>query len=141
MKKLAVVFWTSSGNTEIMADAIVEGAKNVQADVVKIPAALFNISSANEYDALAFGCPAMGDEQLDEYEFEPMFQAILPHLNTIKFSLFGSYGWGDGEWMRRWEQKCIDNGAIPLQTGIIANYTPNENDLIELRNLGKNLVA
>lgn len=141
MKKLAVVFWTSSGNTEIMADAIIEGAKLVHADVVKIPAALFNLSNANEYDAIAFGCPAMGDELLDEYEFEPMFQAILPQLKTIKFSLFGSYGWGDGEWMRRWEQVCIENGAIPLQSGIIANYTPNEHDLNELQNLGKNLVS
>lgn len=141
MKKLAVVFWTSSGNTELMADAIVEGAKHVQADVVKISAALFNPGSANEYDAFALGCPAMSDELLDEYVFEPMFQAILPQLKTIKFSLFGSYGWGDGEWMRRWEQMCIDNGAIPLQPGIIANYAPNENDLIKLQNLGKNLVV
>lgn len=141
MKKLAVVFWTSSGNTELMADAIVDGAKQVNAEVVKIQASQFNTSIANEYDAIAFGCPAMGDELLDEYEFEPMFDSVLPLLITKRFSLFGSYGWGDGEWMRRWEEVCVENGAIPLQSGIIASYTPDESVLSELRLLGKNLVS
>jgi flavodoxin short chain len=141
MKKLAVVFWTSTGNTELMADAIVEGAKQLSAEVVKIQASQFNMSIANEYDSIAFGCSAMGDEILDEYEFEPMFRSVLPLLNTKQFSLFGSYGWGDGEWMRRWENLCIENSAIPLQAGIIASYTPDESVLSELKQLGKNLVA
>lgn len=141
MKKLAVVFWTSSGNTELMADAIVDGAKQVNAEVVKVQASEFNVSSANEYDSFAFGCPAMGDELLDEYEFKPMFDSLLPLLTTKRFSLFGSYGWGDGEWMRRWEESCVENGAIPFQSGIIAHYSPDESVLSELRLLGKNLVS
>jgi flavodoxin I len=141
MKKLAVVFWTSSGNTEMMADAIVDGAKQANAEVVKIQASQFNLSIANEFDSIAFGCPAMGDELLDEYEFEPMFDSVLPLLLTKPFSLFGSYGWGDGEWMRRWEEVCVENGAIPTQAAIIANYTPDETVLAELRLLGKNLVS
>jgi len=141
MKKLAVVFWTSSGNTELMADAIVDGAKEANAEVDKIQALQFNMSIASEYDSIAFGCPAMGDEILEEYEFEPMFRSVLPLLTTKRFSLFGSYGWGDGEWMRQWEEVCVENGAIPLQSGIIASYSPDESVLLELKQLGKNLVS
>jgi len=141
MKKLAIVYWTNSGNTEIMADAIADGAKEANVEVVKIQASQFNMSIANEFDSIALGCPAMGDEILEEYEFEPMFQSVLPLLITKRFSLFGSYGWGDGEWMKRWEEVCVENGAIPLQTGIIASYAPDESVLLELKQLGKNLVS
>lgn len=141
MKKLAVVFWTSSGNTEVMADAIIEGAKQAGAIVDKIPANKFGVDDINKYDSLAFGCSAMGDEILDEYEFEPMFQAVLPHLSTKKFALFGSYGWGTGEWMRSWETRCQENNAIPFLPSIIANYTPDESVIVELEELGKKLVA
>ncbi len=141
MKKLAVVFWTSSGNTETMADAIVEGAKEVNAEAVKIPASKFNVSAVEKYDVIAFGCPAMGDELLEEYEFEPMFQSVLPQLITKPFCLFGSYGWGDGEWMRSWEEICAENGATPCHASIIVNYVPDVSAIEALKQLGKNLVS
>lgn len=139
MHKLAVVYWTSSGNTETMADAIIDGAKRSGASVDKIPANKFTVNEINQYDSLAFGCPAMGDELLDEYEFEPMFQAVLPHLTSKRFALFGSFGWGTGEWMRTWEMICNENGAIPSFPSIIANYAPDDSTIEELKELGKNL--
>lgn len=139
MHKLAVVYWTSSGNTETMADAIIEGAKLTGAIVDKIPANKFTPIELDKFDSIAFGCPAMGDELLDEYEFEPMFQSVLPHLTSKRFVLFGSYGWGTGEWMRTWETICNENGAIPSFPSIIANYAPDDSVIEELKELGKNL--
>ncbi len=139
MHKLAVVYWTSSGNTETMADAISEGATQAGSIVEKIPANKFSVDDLDKYDSFAFGCPAMGDELLDEYEFEPMFQAVLPHLVSRRFVLFGSYGWGTGEWMRTWETICQENGAIPFLPSIIANYAPDESVIEELKELGRNL--
>lgn len=140
MSKTAVIFWTSTGNTEIMADAIIEGLNNVGAEGIKISASQFDINTVSEFDSLAFGCPAMGDEQLDEYEFEPMFKSVLPLLNGKKVLLFGSYGWGDGEWMRKWEETCINNGIIPVQT-VIANYAPDESVIELLKEASKALVS
>ncbi|HET6785570.1 MAG TPA: flavodoxin domain-containing protein [Erysipelotrichaceae bacterium] len=139
MHKLAVVYWTSSGNTETMADAIIEGAKLTGAIVDKIPANKFTPIELDKFDSIAFGCPAMGDELLDEYEFEPMFQSVLPHLTSKRFALFGSYGWGTGEWMRTWETICNENGATPSFPSIIANYAPDDSVIEELKELGKNL--
>lgn len=140
MSKTAVIFWTSSGNTEIMADAIIEGLNNIGSEGIKISASQFDINTISEFDSFAFGCPAMGDEQLDEYEFEPMFKSVLPLLNGKKALLFGSYGWGDGEWMRKWEETCINNGIIPVQT-IIANYAPDESVIELLQEASKALVS
>jgi len=140
MHKLAVVYWTSSGNTETMADAIIEGAKQVGALVEKIPANKFSVENIDSFDAFAFGCPAMGDELLDEYEFEPMFQSVLPKLVSKRFVLFGSYGWGTGEWMNTWETVCQEQGAFPFLPSIIANYAPDESMIAELNELGKKIV-
>lgn len=140
MSKIAVVYWTSTGNTEIMADAVMDGAKSAGIEGVKIPASQFDINTVSEFDAFAFGCPAMGDEQLDEYEFEPMFNSVLPLLVGKPIVLFGSYGWGDGEWMRRWEENCSNNGIIPAQT-IIANYTPDDSVIESLKLVAKTLIS
>jgi len=131
MSKIAVIFWTSTGNTEVMADAVMESLKGADIEGIKIPASQFDINTVSDYDAFAFGCPAMGDEQLDEYEFEPMFKSVLPLIAGKPVVLFGSYGWGDGEWMRKWEETCINNGVIPLKT-YIANYTPDDSTIENL---------
>lgn len=131
MSKIAVIFWTSTGNTEVMADAVMESLKGADIEGIKIPASQFDINTVSDYDAFAFGCPAMGDEQLDEYEFEPMFNSVLPLIAGKPVVLFGSYGWGDGEWMRKWEETCINNGVIPLKT-YIANYTPDDSTIKNL---------
>ena len=103
MKKVAVVFWSGTGNTEAMATAVVNGAKIAGAEAEIFNATEFSSTKVDEFDAIAFGCPAMGAEVLEEDEFEPMFNECLPTVNGKNIALFGSYGWGDGEWMRNWE--------------------------------------
>ena len=96
MSKVAVVYWSGTGNTEAMAMAVAEGAKGKGAEVSVITAAEFSPEQVGEYSAIAFGCPSMGSEQLEESEFEPMFTACEGRLSGKNIALFGSYGWGDG---------------------------------------------
>ncbi|MEE0674444.1 MAG: flavodoxin domain-containing protein, partial [Ruminococcus sp.] len=111
MSKAAIVFWNATGNTEAVADAVKDGAQEAGAEVSVFAAADFDADMVADFDALAFGCPAMGDEVLEEDEFQPMFDAVLPALNGKKVALFGSYGWGDGQWMRDWEEACQTAGV------------------------------
>ena len=104
MSKIAVVYWSGTGNTEIMAGKVAEGAKAAGAEVTSFTAAEFSADLVDQFDAIAFGCPSMGAEQLEDSEFEPMFVSCEPKLSGKKIALFGSYGWGDGEWMRNWEE-------------------------------------
>lgn len=106
MSKIAVVFWSGTGNTEAMADAVVEGIEAAGAECSKFSASDFNGGMINDFDAIAFGCPSMGSEQLEDSEFEPMFNDCEANLKGKKIALFGSYGWGDGEWMRNWQATC-----------------------------------
>ena len=126
MSKVAVVYWSSTGNTEAMADAVVEGAKEKGADVTLYECADFRPELVADYDAIAFGCPAMGDEVLEEDEFEPMFDGCKDALKDKKIALFGSYGWGDGEWMRNWESVCYEAGANLICDFVIANEAPDD---------------
>ena len=103
MNKIAVVYWSGTGNTEAMASAVAEGAREKGAEATLITAAGFSADQVGDYDAIAFGCPSMGAEQLEETEFEPMFTSCEGALQGKTIALFGSYGWGDGEWMRDWE--------------------------------------
>ena len=104
MSKVAVVFWSATGNTETMANCVAEGANGTI-----VPCSEMNAAKLAEFDAVAFGCPAMGAEQLEESEFEPMFSDLEGSLNGKKIALFGSYGWGDGQWMR--DTECIKTAA------------------------------
>ena len=97
MSKVAVVYWSGTGNTEAMAVFVAEGAKGKGADVALLTSSEFDVSMMDNYDAVAFGCPSMGSEQLEESEFEPMFTSCEAKLGGKKIALFGSYGWGDGE--------------------------------------------
>ena len=106
MSKVAVVFWSATGNTETMANCVAEGANGTI-----VPCSEMNAAKLAEFDAVAFGCPAMGAEQLEESEFEPMFSDLEGSLNGKKIALFGSYGWGDGQWMREWCSRCEAAGA------------------------------
>ena len=100
MSKIAVVYWSGTGNTEAMAKAVLEGIKEKGAEGVMLTATEFDESMIDSFDAIAFGCPSMGSEQLEDSEFEPMFAFCEAKLKGKKIALFGSYGWGDGEWMR-----------------------------------------
>lgn len=139
MSKVAVVYWSGTGNTEAMAMAVAEGAKGKGAEVSVITAAEFSPEQVSEYSAIAFGCPSMGSEQLEESEFEPMFTACEGRLSGKNIALFGSYGWGDGEWMRSWESRCNDDGANLACDSVTCNETPDDDALAACRELGASL--
>ena len=130
MSKVAVVYWSGTGNTEAMAMAVAEGAKGKGAEVSVITAAEFSPEQVSEYSAIAFGCPSMGSEQLEESE---------GRLSGKNIALFGSYGWGDGEWMRSWESRCNDDGANLACDSVICNEAPDDDALAACRELGASL--
>ncbi len=125
MSKVAVVYWSGTGNTEIMAQKVFDGAKAAGAEAEIYQAADFSPEMMDRFDAIAFGCPSMGNEQLEESEFEPMFTACEPRLAGKKIALFGSYGWGDGEWMRNWDENCRAAGAVMACDFVICNESPD----------------
>lgn len=141
MSKIAVVYWSGTGNTEAMAKLVEEGivAAGGQADL--LPPALFTPDLVSGYDAIAFGCPSMGAEQLEEGEFQPMFDAVKGSLGGKTIGLFGSYGWGDGEWMRTWAEECESLGCRMADEPVIAHDSPNADAADACRDLGKALVG
>ena len=140
MSKIAVVYWSSTGNTEAMAEAVLEGIKAAGAEGEMITATDFGADMVDSYDAIAFGCPSMGAEQLEETEFEPMFSACESKLSGKKIALFGSYGWGDGEWMRNWEDTCRDADADLACDSVICMEAPDDEATDACKALGKALV-
>ena len=136
MNKIAVVYWSGTGNTEAMANAVAAGAKNAGADVTVYTAPEFSASMIDEFDAIAFGCPDMGAEVLEEDEFEPMFTDCEGKLSGKKIALFGSYGWGDGEWMRNWEETCRNAGANLAAESVICMEAPDDDAEADCRALG-----
>lgn len=126
MKKIAVVYWSETGNTEAMAQAVADGARKAGATVDVKTASEFDASKLSLYDAVAFGCPAMGAEALEDQEFEPMFSGCLPKLRGVQLGLFGSYGWGDGEWMRNWQETCVNAGAILAAEPVTCCAAPDD---------------
>ncbi len=139
MKKIAVVYWSGTGNTEAMAQAVAEGIQKVGGVSDLLTAADFTPEMVGQYDAMAFGCPAMGAEVLEESEFEPMFAACEPFLKGKRIALFGSYGWGDGEWMRNWESTCSNDGAILACESVICCEAPDEATIAACQALGSTL--
>lgn len=139
MSKIAVVYWSGTGNTEAMANFVAEGATDAGAEAEVISCADFSADKAADYDAIAFGCPAMGSEVLEEMEFEPMFDSCKNSLGGKKVALFGSYGWGDGEWMRSWEKNCDDAGVSLACDSIICQEAPDDDTLASCRAMGKTL--
>ncbi len=132
--KTAVIYWSGTGNTEAMAKAVAEGAN---AELFEVSEFSGNIA---DYDAIAFGCPAMGAEVLEEDTFEPFFTNIEGSLSGKKVLLFGSYGLGDGEWMRNWYDRTKAAGAeLVGDEGFIVNEAPSDDDLANLKELAKEL--
>lgn len=134
--RVSIVYWSGTGNTELMAASAAEGAKRAGADVEMLTAAEAD-ASVLKSDALLFGCPAMGAEELEETEFEPFFSAIEGKLAGKKVGLFGSYGWGDGEWMRTWTERVKKAGGVMIADGVIANEAPDEAASAECEALGE----
>ena len=139
MSKVAVVYWSGTGNTEMMANEVAEGAKAAGAEVSVFTPDTFTADKMDEFDAVAFGCPAMGAEELEDTEFEPMFNDCRAKLSGKKIALFGSYGWGDGEWMQTWEGSCKDDGAELACDSVICAEEPDDEAKAACQALGKTL--
>lgn len=139
MSHIAVVYWSGTGHTEAMAQKVAEGIISAGGEATVLTASEFNGSMMDSYDAVAFGCPSMGAEQLEESEFEPMFQECTSKLNGKKIALFGSYGWGDGEWMRSWETTAKGYGAQLAAGSVICADAPDEEARSACESLGKTL--
>ncbi len=126
MAKIAVVFWSGTGNTEKMAECIMEGLKAGGADAELFNVSEFSADKLGDYDKIAFGCPAMGSEELEPDEFEPFFASVEGNLMGRPVALFGSYEWADGEWMDTWVERTKAAGAALFETGLIAYDNPDE---------------
>ena len=141
MSKSAVIYWSGTGNTEAMAQAVLDGLNGAGEDAALFSADSVRAADAAQYDKLALGCPAMGAEVLEESVFEPFFTELEPLLSGKKVALFGSYGWGDGQWMREWQERTEKAGAVPCGEGLIVNEAPDEAGLESCRALGARLAS
>ena len=121
---IAIIYYSSTGNTEAMANLIGEGARNAGAQADVIPVAQCDQSVLEQYDRFAFGCPAMGQEELDDTEFLPFYDSVESDLKGRDVALFGSFGWGDGEWMRVWQDRVIAAGANLFEEGLAVQEEP-----------------
>ena len=126
-----VVYWSGTGNTEALANKI---ASDLGLDALSVSNA--SVDKVLSNDLIIFGCPAMGAEVLEESEFDPMFTAVESALAGKKIGLFGSYGWGDGQWMRDWEERCKSDGVVFASDSVTANNAPDDSALDECRSLG-----
>ena len=142
MSKMYIVYWSMTGNTEAMAQAIAEGGKTAGAEVKLWQVSDVDTAELLAGDLLAFGCPAMGDEVLEESEFDPFFSGIEKDLSGKKVALFGSYGWGDGQWMRDWEDRVKKAGADLFKgEGLMANEAPDDDAVEACRAFGAAFAA
>ena len=139
MKKAAVIYWSGTGNTEAMANAVAEGMKDAGAEVSLLSADAVSAADLAGLDAVALGCPAMGSEVLEEDVFEPMFSSCKKQFVGKSAALFGSYGWGDGEWMRTWEDNCRAAGIVLACDSVICQEDPDADALAACEALGASL--
>ncbi len=139
MSKIAIVYWSGTGNTEAMANLVAEGVASAAGDAELFQAGDFSASDVEGYTAFAFGCPAMGEEELESDEFEPMWNEVKPLLSGKKVALFGSYDWNDGEWMDTWRDDA-EGAGISLVDTVIAKDYPDDAAAEACRKLGVALV-
>lgn len=142
MSKIKVIFWSQSGNTEAMANAVAEGITQAGGEAELAFVTEITPEAIQEDRSFALGCPAMGAEVLEEMDMEPFVESIEGSCNGKNVALFGSYGWGDGQWMRDWTDRMAAAGAHVLNgEGLICQETPDEAVLNECRELGKQLAG
>ena len=134
--KINIIYWSGTGNTQMMAEAIAQGAEEAGAEVAVIPVSEADPSKIDA-DVVILGCPAMGAENLEESEFQPFYDSVRDKLAGKKLALFGSYDWGDGEWMRTWQARAEGDGAKLIADGLAVYSTPNDEGLEKCRELGK----
>ena len=136
MKKVAVVYWSGSGNTEEMAKAVLEGAKKGGAEAELFTVSDFGADKMAGYNGFLFGCPATGSEELQEDYVEPFFAEAESKLSGVPVGLFGSYGWGGGAFMETWTQRTKDAGAAMVADGVTCENEPDEDALVRCTDLG-----
>ena len=141
MRKTAVVYWSGTGNTQMMAEKVAEGVRAAGAEADVYNCTEFSADLMDNYEAVAFGCPSMGSEQLEDTEFEPVFTECEAKLSGKVIGLFGSYGWGDGEWMRTWAEDCESAGCNLVSEPVICNEAPDDAAAESCRALGGALAA
>lgn len=142
MSKLMVVYWSQTGNTEIMANAVAEGVKEAGKESAAVEVSSMTPDALKDAPVFALGCPAMGAEVLEEDEMEPFMAEVESFAKGKQIGLFGSYGWGDGQWMRGWEERAAGAGAAVVGgQGVIAQETPDEDALSKCRELGRSLAG
>lgn len=141
MSKVAVIYWSGTGNTEEMAQSVKAGAEKAGAAVDLFEVESFLAEKFGEYDGFLFGCPAMGDEVLEEGSYEPFFASVEDKLSGIPVGLFGSYGWGGGAWMEEWAERTRGDGAKLVGDGLAVENSPSDEDLANCEALGQSLVA
>lgn len=139
MSKINVIFWSGTGNTERMAEAILKGAKLEGAEANLIPVSAASVDDVKDVDKVAFGCPAMGSEELEDSEMRPFMDMVNPLLSGKKVALFGSYEWAEGEWMKTWQEEVEATGANLVADGLIAYDSPDDDAIEECESLGKEL--
>ena len=138
---ISIVYWSGTGNTQAMAEAVAEGIREAGAEAEVIDVGMAEAEKLAKEKAFALGCPSMGAEQLEESEMEPFVEKLESMVSGKRILLFGSYGCGDGEWMREWAQRMKEAGAVLVrEEGVIANEAPDEEALAECRLAGKELV-
>ena len=141
MKNAAVIYWSGTGNTEAMAKAVLKGMRTVSPGAEIYTPSDVNAGLVASLDAVALGCPAMGAEMLEDSEFAPMFDDIKSSLAGKKVALFGSYGWGDGEWMRTWEEDCKNSGITLACESVTCCEAPDDDALTACKELGSTLAG
>jgi flavodoxin short chain len=142
MKKVLILFWSGTGNTEAMAGSVAKGVRDAGGEAELLPVEKANAALVKAAEALAFGCPAMGSEVLEETAMEPFIASLgKAELEGKKLGLFGSYDWGDGQWMRDWVARMKETGALVDGEGIITQLIPGEDALKTCAELGKRLAA
>lgn len=142
MDKIYVVYWSQSGNTQAMAEAVGQGITDAGKEAEVLPVGSASVELLKDAKAFALGCPAMGAEVLEETEMEPFVMEVEAIAAGKTIALFGSYGWGDGQWMRDWEERMSGAGATVLNgEGLICNEAPDEDALAECNSLGKQLAG
>ena len=139
MSKVSVVYWSQSGNTQAMAEAVAAGITEAGKEAEVVYVSDVNVADLTAEKAFALGCPAMGAEVLEEGEFEPFMESIDGSISGKTIALFGSYGWGDGQWMRDWQDRCAAVGAVLCGDGLTVNEAPDDIALAECTALGKAL--
>lgn len=142
METVKIVFWSQGGNTAAMAAAVAEGVQEAgsKAEIINVSDA--SVADLKSMKGFALGCPAMGAEVLEEMEMEPFMCELEGSLAGKSVGLFGSYGWGDGQWMRDWEERCKAAGAAVVGgEGVICQETPDDGAIASCRALGRALAA